>query len=81
MKAEVERLGAQVADLNAALEAEQMARAAAMRDAKEKGEKLERLEGGMRGGAVGVARGCFCALLAGGFGASSGRMGSWAWGA
>lgn len=48
MKAEVERLGAQVADLNAALEAEQTARAAAAREAKEKGEKLERLEGGGR---------------------------------
>lgn len=59
MKAEVERLGAQVADLNAALEAEQTARAAAVREAKEKGEKLERLEGGMGGGAVGVARFCW----------------------
>lgn len=71
MKAEVERLGAQVADLNAALEAEQTARAAAVREAKEKGEKLERLEGGMGGGAVGVAR--FCWSLAWGVQAAEGR--------
>lgn len=44
LKAELERAKAQLADLNAALEAEQTARSAAERDAKDKGEKLERLE-------------------------------------
>lgn len=40
----MERAKAQLAELNAALEAEQTARSAAERDAKDKGEKLERLE-------------------------------------
>ena len=52
MKAEVQRLSAQVADLNASLEAEQAARTAAVREAKEKGDKLERLEGALVGGGV-----------------------------
>ncbi|KAL4427843.1 hypothetical protein ABPG75_001932 [Micractinium tetrahymenae] len=44
LKAELERAQAQLAGLNAALEAEQSARSAAERDAKDKGDKLERLE-------------------------------------
>ncbi len=55
MKAEVDRLSAQVADLNASLEAEQAARTAAVREAKEKGDKLERLEGALVGGRGGCA--------------------------
>ena len=65
MKAEVERLAAQAAELSAALEAEQAARAAAAREAKEKGEKLERLEGGW-GAAQGVGRGALGLGLEGG---------------
>jgi hypothetical protein len=40
----VERLSAQVAGLNEALETEQAARTVAAREAKEKGDKLDRLE-------------------------------------
>ena len=40
----MERLSAQVAGLNEALETEQAARTVAAREAKEKGDKLDRLE-------------------------------------
>ena len=44
LTAEVGRLSAQVAGLNEALETEQAARTVAAREAKEKGDKLDRLE-------------------------------------
>lgn len=45
LKAEAERVGAQLAELTQQLEAEQSARSAAEREAKDKADRLERLEG------------------------------------
>ena len=45
LKAEAERLAGQLAEVSGQLEAEQSARSAAEREAKDKGDRLERMEG------------------------------------
>lgn len=59
LKAEVARLAAQVADLSAELEQEQAARSAAVREAKEKADRLERLESEWAGCGAAVAWQCW----------------------